>query len=459
MKRLWCLVAALFMASAAHAGWVDDWFQQHTSGGAGQFESQNRGYYTAGTFEGRWRLQNDSPVTFSPPRLKVGCGGIDLFLGGMSFLNAKYLVQKAERILQAAPAFAFDMAMNEYCKECKAIKDFMEHASDALNSIQSNDCRLAKRLGTLIDQDTLGGEHKDIMQEMWATAAGGQSVGQGLQDSWQGFVQASSNGSIPDDTKPLSSDCPDEFQQIFMNGSVVGNVADELNLSAYADIMRGLLGDINVHPSADGMSYQTDVMAPCPGNDNLDASDFLTGEAQRKSIGNVCSQDSANGALTIVAQHLQSIVNAIQNKTPMSAADQQFLDSTPLPIRNALRDSVGRGLAQQSIDILQGPLAMQFAERILDDLYKATRIVMKKAKQVSDTQTSAKSDMRKCDTTFLSAAMGQVRSMAEDATKYRSMAHVAYTKMQAEWSANMQQSMQMHDDRKEWLKKGWSDRK
>ena len=135
------------------------------------------------------------PVTFSPPRLKVGCGGIDLFLGGMSFLNAKYLVQKAERILQAAPAFAFDMAMNEYCKECKAIKDFMEHASDALNSIQSNDCRLAKRLGTLIDQDTLGGEHKDIMQEMWATAAGGQSVGQGLQGSWHEFVQASSNGS------------------------------------------------------------------------------------------------------------------------------------------------------------------------------------------------------------------------------------------------------------------------
>ena len=452
MKQwIWIALASLIGAQA-HAGWVDDWFSQHTSGGAGNFESQNREFYTGGTFEGRWRLQNDSPLTFSPPRLKVGCGGIDLFLGGMSFLNEKYLVQKAERILQAAPAFAFDMAMNEYCKECKAIKDFMEHASDILNSIQSNDCRLAKRLGTLIADDTVGGEHKDIIQEMWATAAGGQSVGQGLQENWHAFVNASTSGSIPDDVKALTSDCSDNFQQVFMNGSVVANVTSMVGLSGYADLMRGLLGDVNVHDSIDGMSYQADVIQPCPGNDNLDPTDFLTGEAQKKSIGNVCSTDSSNGALTIVTQHLQSIVNSIMNKQALSDSDKQFLDSTPLPVGNAMRDAVAAGLAPQAINLIQGPLALQFAERIFDDLYKATRIVLRKAKEVSDTQTAAKSDIRKCDTTFLSNAMGQIKSMAEDATKFRSMAHVAYSKMQIELGGNMQQSRQMREARERTLK-------
>jgi conjugative transfer pilus assembly protein TraH len=445
MKRVLWVVAALFASASAHAGWVDDWFQQHTRGGAGSFETQSRGYYTAGTFEGRWRLQNDSPLTFSPPKLKVGCGGIDLFLGGMSFLNAKYLVQKAERILQAAPAFAFDMALNEYCKECKAIKDFMEHAADVLNSVQVNDCRLSKRLGQTIAEDTVGGEHKNIMEEMWAEAAGGQSVGQGLQDSWTGFVNASSNGTIPDDVKPLTSDCPDAFQQVFMNGSVVQNVTGMLGLAGYDDIMRGLLGDVFVHPSADGNAYQTDVIQPCPGNDTLDPTDFMTGDAQKKSVANVCSPDSANGALTIVHNHLVSIVTAMRTRTALSPADQEFIDSSPVPIRNALRDAVRAGIADQEIQVLEGPLAIEFAERVFDDLYKATRLVLRKAKEVSDTQTAAKADQRKCDTTFLSGAMDQIRSMAENATKYRSMAHIAYNRMEDELAGNILQANQMRE--------------
>jgi conjugative transfer pilus assembly protein TraH len=241
-----------------------------------------------------------------------------------------------------------------------------------------------------------------------------------------------------------------------MNGSVVANVSDLVGLTQYADIMRGLLGDVNVHPSADGKSYQVDTILPCPGNDNLDPSDFLTGEADRKSINSVCSTDSNNGALSIVSQHLQSIVNAIQNKQPLSDTDKQFLDSTPLPVGNALRDAVAAGLAPQSISMLQGPLAIQFAERIFDDLYKASRIVMKKAKEVGDTQTAAKADMRKCDTSFLSSALGQIGHMADDATKYRSMAHVAYTRMQVEWTGNMQQGDEFQENRRKKLHTDWA---
>jgi conjugative transfer pilus assembly protein TraH len=444
----WGLLACAVLSAPAHAGWVDDWFSQHTSGGPGAFESDKRDYYTAGSFSGRWRLTNDSPVTFSMPKLKVGCGGIDGFLGGMSFLNANYLVQKAERILQAAPAFAFDLAMDQYCKECKAVKDFLEHATNLLNSIQENDCALSRRLGYAVTEDTLGGEHKDIMQEMWATAAGGQSVGQGLQDNWNAFVNASSSGKPPDDTKPLLSDCPDEFQQIFMSGSVVSNVTNMVGLSGYEDIIRGLMGDVYVHPSADGMSYQADAITPCPGNDNLDPTDFLLGEAQRKNTSNVCSTDSSNGALSIVDKHLRSIVTAMQNGSALSADDQTFLDTSgSVPLQDALRDAVHAGTVNKTVQMLEGPLALEYAQHIFDDLYKAASLVLRKAKQVSDTQTSAKTDQRKCDTSFLSNAMSQIRDMANDATKYRSMTHVAYTKMQQEMLANLEEARQYHEVR------------
>jgi conjugative transfer pilus assembly protein TraH len=449
--RAFCWVA-LFMCwswcQPAHAGWLDDWFSQHTSGGPGAFESDKRDFYTAGTFEGRWRLTNDSPVTFSMPRLKVGCGGIDGFLGGMSFMDAKYLVQKAEKILQAAPAFAFDLAMDQYCKECKAIKDFLEHATNLLNSIQENDCALSRRLGYAVTEDTLGGEHKDIMEQMWGTAAGGQSVGQGLQDNWNSFVNASASGTPPDDTKPLLSDCPDEFQQIFMSGSVVANVTAEVGLGGYDDIIRGLLGDVYVHQSADGMSYQADVISACPGNDNLDPTDFLTGEAEKKNTSNLCSTDSTNGAITIVAKHLNNIVTDIQTGTALSEDDQNFIDTSgSAPLEDALRDAVAAGTVTKTVNMLEGPLALEYAQHIFDDLYKAANLVLRKAKQVSDTQTAAKSDQRKCDTSFLSGAMSQISAMATDATKYRSMTHVAYEKMQQEMVADLARARQYHDAR------------
>ena len=94
------------------AGWVDDWLQQKTETSPGYFEGQKRGYFTGGSFSARWQQSNDYLFTAMPPKIKAGCGGIDVFLGGFSYLNFEYLVTKLQRIMQAAPAAAFDIALN-----------------------------------------------------------------------------------------------------------------------------------------------------------------------------------------------------------------------------------------------------------------------------------------------------------------------------------------------------------
>lgn len=111
-----------------------------------RYQNQQRGFYSAGGFSGRYRMTNDFLVTASPPRLEVGCGGIDLFGGGFTYLDPEYLVEKFERIIQAAPAFAFDLAMTQYCQVCKDSMNTLTAITDQLNSIQLNDCRMSKRL-------------------------------------------------------------------------------------------------------------------------------------------------------------------------------------------------------------------------------------------------------------------------------------------------------------------------
>src|SRR3546814_2500408 len=91
---------------------------------------------------GRVDVHNDYLMSLSLPKVKAGCGGIDMFLGGMSFLDPDYLVQKLESILQAAPAVAFQYLLETLDEKMGNIISKMEAATNFLNSIQVNDCRL-----------------------------------------------------------------------------------------------------------------------------------------------------------------------------------------------------------------------------------------------------------------------------------------------------------------------------
>ncbi|WP_348656897.1 conjugal transfer protein TraH, partial [uncultured Sphingobium sp.] len=103
------LVASCGLTAApAHAqSWAEHWFDNVTYTSPGSFEDQTRGYVTAGGMSGRIDVHSDYLTSLTLPKVKAGCGGIDMFLGGMSFLDPDYLVQKLESILQAAPAVAF----------------------------------------------------------------------------------------------------------------------------------------------------------------------------------------------------------------------------------------------------------------------------------------------------------------------------------------------------------------
>src|SRR6185369_4988461 len=110
------------------------------------YEGAKRGYYTGGTFSARWPNGNDYPVTVTMPSIKSGCGGIDAFLGGFSFMNVDYLVQKLQNILSAAPAAAFDIALKTLAPQVADTIKSLEAITDRLNSLQLNDCKAAKAL-------------------------------------------------------------------------------------------------------------------------------------------------------------------------------------------------------------------------------------------------------------------------------------------------------------------------
>jgi len=87
-----------------NANWLDDWYNNvmTSSSGVNYFEGQKRGYATFGSFSLRLPTRTDYLFSIEKPYLRIGCGGIDLFMGSFSFLNVDYLVQKIQRMMQVA---------------------------------------------------------------------------------------------------------------------------------------------------------------------------------------------------------------------------------------------------------------------------------------------------------------------------------------------------------------------
>jgi hypothetical protein len=111
------------------------------------WSSQRQGHYAAGGFSVRMAIDRTPLFTITPPRFQVGCGGIDAFWGGFSFLNAEWLIQKLRNIMQAAPMYAFQMALQTLCPACAELLATLEAIANQLNSLALDDCEGAKVLG------------------------------------------------------------------------------------------------------------------------------------------------------------------------------------------------------------------------------------------------------------------------------------------------------------------------
>jgi hypothetical protein len=198
-------------AVPAHAqSWAESWFDNVTYTSPGSFEDQTRGYVTAGGMSGRVDVHDDYLMSLTLPKVKAGCGGIDMFLGGMSFLDPDYLVQKLETILQAAPAVAFQYLLETLDEKMGNIISKMEAATNFLNSIQVNDCRLANRMVQIAKgDDNMSG----IVEEM----TGYKSMREGYAKSWQQSREKiqSNKGNPTEDLKDALANCPAEVTDIF----------------------------------------------------------------------------------------------------------------------------------------------------------------------------------------------------------------------------------------------------
>ena len=73
------------------------------------FQGQSAGYYSGGSLWSRFPQKSINPVSVALPSARGGCGGIDLFAGSFSFINADEIVAMLKATANNAIGFAFQL--------------------------------------------------------------------------------------------------------------------------------------------------------------------------------------------------------------------------------------------------------------------------------------------------------------------------------------------------------------
>lgn len=384
--------SVLLQYDLGEAGWIDDWISQRTESGPQYFEGQKRGYFTAGSFSARLNMSNDYLFSIQKPKLKSGCGGIDLFMGGFSFLNADYLVKKLQNIMTAAPAVAFSIALNTIAPEINQEMSKYSSMIDQLNNIQLNDCKAATTIATVAVDEAMG-KGADANKALADFAQGS-----GLTDLYHTFTsdaKSNSGTSTITGAQNYLQGCSGDIQTLFSSsGFLLDKIAANYYsyLQTYVPTIRAYIGDVSIYVDTNtGIPKITYYPPIC--DQAFDVESFINGQMQIMNTTSNTPPTAACAAATDananisqwVGVRIQSITDALKNHSQLFTSDQNFISVIPVPIYSALITSqaVDPNVTGSIGGPLQDTIARIYAYRITRDLMDASTNIAMKIKHMS----------------------------------------------------------------------------
>ncbi|AIJ10625.1 conjugal transfer protein TraH [Escherichia coli] len=419
VTAIWMSSSSVAFASNGLQSEMDKLFNEMSNATPpGVYESQRRGVIAGGRFTTKTRIFDENLVSFAPPSWKAGCGGVDLFGGSLSFINADQIVQLLRAVAANAKGYAFQLALdNVFPDGAKWIENFQKKVQ-ALNQHLGNTCQLSQG----IVNDLVSG--MDIKHK---TDASIKATTTGLFEDFFGSKQETS-GKSP--LEELKENKPDEYNK--MIGNIVWKQLKSNNTNTwfqYGDntlleaimSLTGtvIIGDLVNDPNSSGKGAKTTPMTTLPGN-KISLSDLISGASvEVYSCGgdteNCLSAGTNNKTVAIkgiknqIADMLLGtatrpgiIYKYATNSGTLSDPEKAFVSNLPGGLGTIIRNlSV---LSQDGATIFatesSGAIALAMMYSFTEEFFRAARISM----------ANSKSPYKKEALDLLSQSQEQIRS-------------------------------------------------
>jgi len=309
------------------------------------YEGQQRGYFIGGSLS--TRIPNDviQPFSYTPPQFHVGCNGIDVVMGGFSYLNFDYIIQKLQSILQAAPFLAFDIAIQTLCEQCRSAMNAAEHFSQLINKLNFSSCKSAEALVAALTPErirrkiiakTSAQKQKEGQEDgFWSAIDNAiQNVNSAI-DYYTGQYDAMVNGVNLNAIQPY-------------NPSLIQNAASATGLGGvgvYLDFLRAVIGDVVAGEPIGGTNntlFQPLDVAPCYTTFDADTiiSDFLNGHFKKRSSSSGSQCEEVNMDTPVVDEiqdRLSEIYDTISSDGQLTQEQINLINASSIPVYSFLK--------------------------------------------------------------------------------------------------------------------------
>jgi conjugative transfer pilus assembly protein TraH len=346
-----CLLIAepIYLSSRGHADinsglqeLFDDIGFRTTSTSAGAYEGQTRNFIVGGSISARANNKTAQLFQITPPNLKAGCAGIDLFFGGFSFINAAEFTAFLQAVGQNAIGYAFQAALEGVCPTCNSILKSMRSLATSLNNAAGLDaCRVAT---TFRDKYGIFQAIKDIGSKASFLP---QSDDKTKSDPISGWIEGAAK-TINDFNEQVYKSAKDDNLNIKARpGIPTSQAINQYNLSEdEAELIVSILGtkapkgkpkedgNIECEPYPALLSFRELMDGGTPEKPVLLY--YCTSEGGEFSKGNcesIATKTVPNfkGNKARVREWMISIRDKYMSSTPLDDKEKQFISSTPAP--------------------------------------------------------------------------------------------------------------------------------
>lgn len=376
MKRF-ILLASLCTSFCVQADISDDMtnffnnmgFQSNTTG-AGAYQGQTAGLYTGGQLFARQEVRQMNLGSIQFPSYRGGCGGIDMFMGGFSFINSDELVNMFEAIGNNALGFTWLLAMDTLSPSINNATQTMQNLANEVNGFNINSCESAASI--------VGGvwpKTDEAQKQVCANIA----ASTGKYSDWAAARQAC--GAEGERAEILQDHLNGEYKELILHDT---NLAwqsiqknDFLKQDAQlAELFMSMTGTIIIDvPQNDHTAPKYQYFYPLIERSGVISALLYGGDAtlyqcqDREACLNVNESTVAIAESSGFVKQVQEILDEITQKiiidTELTDAEISFLGSTSLPIYKMLNVEAAYSTAGSLLNL------HSYAEMIaLDILYQ-----------------------------------------------------------------------------------------
>ncbi len=346
------------------------------------YEGQLAGHITGGSGALRNKIVDSKLIEVSLPSINAGCGGIDIYTGGFSFISKDELINALKSIGSNAASYAFLLSMETISPQVSNVMKQLQTWANTINSLNINSCEMAAQLvGSVWPKQEATSQH--ICRTM--------GTKEGI---FSDFVAARHGCREPDLQREVSANIQKNHPELLIeNYNVAWEALKKQTLlqgnPSLSKLFMSLTGTIVVrNKQSDGQQMSEPEISVHPSK-VFEQGFFMQLLNGGRLNGYTCvGQDKENKCLDVRTQDIefsstdawlakvQNILLSIQEKifddTPLNEQEKQLINNTHFPLYKVINVlsaySKGRSPADlyQCATIIATDMMCRFIEEVLN---------------------------------------------------------------------------------------------